>query len=310
MADLVTGAFSFTGRAIANQLLAEGRDVVTMVRRPPPPGADPRIRTVPFAFDDPGALSATFAGVDTFYNTYWIRFERNGLTFDEIIQRTELLLNGAVRAGVRRLVHVSVVNAAPDAPTKYFVAKARLDDLVRGSGLSSAIVRPTLTFGPGDILVNNLSWVLRRFPAFAVPGDGEYRLQPVQVEDVARIAIAAGREPGDVDLDAAGPDILTFNQFVRLLAHAIGRRTWLVHVPPPASLAGAHLLGRLVRDVMLTRDEVTELTASLLVSSHAPLGRIGLAAWADAHGSELGRSYHSELDRHFRDRHDRDGPAR
>jgi NADH dehydrogenase len=255
---------------------------------------------VRFAFDDPAALAAAFAGVDTFYNTYWIRFQRGGLTFDEIIRRTELLLTAAKQAGVRRLVHVSVVNAASDAPTRYFVAKARLDDIVRASGLSHAVVRPTLTFGEGDILVNNLCWVLRRFPAFAIPGDGGYQLQPVHVEDVARIAIDAGRQPGDVDIDAAGPDILTFDRFVRLLADAVGRRPWLVHAPPPASLAGARLLGLLVRDVMLTRDEVTELTASLLVSNRPPLGRIGLPAWADAHGEELGQSYHSELDRHYR----------
>jgi NADH dehydrogenase len=301
MRDAVTGAFSFTGRAIAEQLVAEGREVVTLVRRTPR-DADPRIRVAPIKFDDPTALAAALDGVDTLYNTYWIRFERNGLTFDEVIRRSQILLGAAAHAGVRRLVHVSVVNAGTDAPTRYFVAKARLDDVVRGSGLSHAIVRPTLTYGPGDILVNNLSWVLRRFPAFAIPGDGEYRLQPVHVEDVARIAIAAGRQPGDVDVDAAGPDVLTFNQFVRLLAAAVDRRPFLVNAPRFASLAGAWLIGLLVRDVMLTRDEVTELTASLLVSSRRPLGRIGLPAWAGAHGDELGRSYHSELDRHFRNR--------
>ena len=128
MVDAVTGAFSFTGRAIARQLLAEGGEVITLVRRPPPADADPRIRTVPMTFDDPAALAAAFAGVDTFYNTYWIRFERGGLTFEEIIGRTRTLLAAATHAGVRRIVHVSVVNADPDAPTRYFVAKARLDD--------------------------------------------------------------------------------------------------------------------------------------------------------------------------------------
>ncbi len=300
MLDAVTGAFSFTGRAIARQLLAEGREVVTLVRRPGPADADPRIRTAPMAFDDPAALAAAFAGVDTFFNTYWIRFERGELTFDEIIRRTRLLLTAATQAGVRRVVHVSVVNASPAAPTSYFVAKARLDDVIRGSGLSHAIVRPTLTFGPGDILVNNLCWVLRRFPAFAIPGNGEYRLQPVHVEDVARIAVAAGRESGDIEVDAAGPDILTFDRFVRLLAEAVGSKAWLFHAPRPVSYLSARALGLLVRDVMLTRDEVTELTASLLVSAQPPTGRIGLPAWASAHADELGRTYHSELDRHYR----------
>lgn len=300
MVDAVTGAFSFTGRAIARQLLAEGREVVSLVRRPPPADADPRIRTASLAFDDPASLAAAFAGVDTFYNTYWIRFERGGLTFDQIIGRTRTLLAAATQAGVRRIVHVSVVNAGADAPTRYFVAKARLDDVVRASGLSHAIVRPTLTYGPGDILVNNLSWVLRRFPLFAIPGNGEYRLQPVHVDDVARIAVDAGRQSGDVDIDAAGPDILTFNRFVQLLADAVDSRTWLFHAPRVVSHLGARALGVLVRDVMLTGDEITELTASLLVSAQPPAGRIGLPAWASAHADELGRRYHSELDRHFR----------
>jgi uncharacterized protein YbjT (DUF2867 family) len=300
MLDAVTGAFSFTGRAIARQLLAEGREVVTLVRRPAPSDADSRIRTAPMAFDDPAALATAFAGVDTFYNTYWIRFERGETTFDEVIRRSRLLLTAASHAGVRRVVHVSVVNAGPTAPTTYFTAKARLEDVVRGSGLSHAIVRPTLTFGPDDILVNNLCWVLRRFPAFAIPGDGEYRLQPVHVEDVAQIAIAAGREARDLEVDAAGPDILTFNQFVRLLAEAVGSRAWLFHAPRSLSYLGARVLGLLVRDVMLTRDEVSELTASLLVSAKPPTGHIGLPAWASAHADELGRTYHSELDRHYR----------
>ena len=300
MLDAVTGAFSFTGRAIAQQLLAEGREVVTLVRRPAPTGADSRIRTAPFAFDDPAALAAAFAGVDTFYNTYWIRFERGELTFDEVIRRTRLLLAAATQAGVRRIVHVSVVNAGPAAPTRYFIAKARLDDVIRGSGLSHAIVRPTLTYGSGDILVNNLCWVLRRVPAFAIPGSGEYRLQPVHVEDVAQIAVAAGRESRDLDVDAAGPDILTFNRFVRLLAEAVDSNALLFHAPRPVSYLGARVLGLLVRDVMLTRDEVTELTASLLVSAQPPTGRIGLPAWASAHADELGRRYHSDLDRHYR----------
>jgi NADH dehydrogenase len=192
------------------------------------------------------------------------------------------------------------VNASETAPTAYFRAKAQLEADVRSSGLSYAIVRPTLTFGSRDILVNNLCWVLRRFPVFVMPGDGRYRLQPVHVDDVARIAIEAGQASADLVTDAAGPDILTFNQFVRLLADTVRSRAWLVHAPSPLSLAASRVLGLLVRDVMLTRDEVTELTASLLVSDQPPQGTIQLGTWASAHPDELGRTYHSELDRHYR----------
>jgi NADH dehydrogenase len=300
MPDAVTGAFSFTGRAIAGRLLSEGRDVVTLVRRHGAPDADSRIRTAIVTLDDAARLVDALQDVDTLYNTHWIRFARGNVSFELATQRTLRLLDAARHAGVRRVVHISVVNASESAPTAYFRAKARLEADVRASGLSYAIVRPTLTFGSRDILVNNLCWVLRRFPVFVVPGDGRYRLQPVHVDDVARIAVEAGQASADLVTDAAGPDILTFNQFVRLLADAVRSRAWLVHAPSPLSLAGSRVLGLLVRDVMLTRDEVTELTASLLVSEAPPRGTIQLSAWASAHADELGRTYHSELDRHYR----------
>ena len=301
--DAVTGGFSFTGRAIAARLLADGRDVVTLVRR-----ADvanpfgPRVRAVDFRPDDPAALTAALEGVDTLYNTLWIRFPRGTLTYDVATDWTLRLVDAARRAGVRRLVHLSVVNASEDAPTEYFVAKARLEEAIRGCGLSYAIVRPTLTYGPGDILVNNLCWVLRRFPLFGVAGHGTYRLQPVHVDDVASIARQAAGGDEDLTIDAAGPEILAFDEFVRSLADAIGRRARLAHMAPLLVLATTRLLGVAVRDVLLTRDEITELMASLLVSGESPRGTIKFGGWVLAHADELGRTYHSELARHYRPR--------
>lgn len=299
--DAVTGAFSFTGRAIAARLLADGHEVVTLVRRPdaPNPFGD-RIHVAPLALDDPAVLATALTGVDTLYNTYWIRFERGATTFDATIAGTRRLIDAARRAGVRRLVHISVVNGSEDAPTAYFRAKARLEGHIRASGLSYAIVRPTLTYGLGDILVNNLAWVLRRFPLFTIPGDGRYRLQPVHVDDVAAIAVRAGANPDDLVTDAAGPDVLAFDEFVRLLADAVGSRTRLLHLPAAMARVASSVIGLLVRDVMLTRDEVTELTSSLLVSADPPAGATSLRTWATAEADHLGRRYHSELDRHYR----------
>ena len=300
MPDAVTGAFSFTGRAIAGQLLATGREVVTLVRRPAPADADPRIRPVQLTWDDPVALARGLEGVEVLYNTYWIRFPRGELTYHVAVERNLALVEAARRAGVRRLVHVSVVNATRPDGTAYFAAKAQLEKAIRASGLSHAIVRPTLTFGLGDILVNNLCWVLRRFPAFAVPGDGRYRLQPVHVEDVARICLGAGEEREDVVVDAAGPEVLTFDEFVRGLAEAVGSRAWLFHAPRGVAYAASSALGWLVRDVMLTADEVTELTGSYLVSVDPPTGTTSLLPWVREHADQIGRRYHSELDRHYR----------
>ncbi|MGH2598822.1 MAG: SDR family oxidoreductase, partial [Dehalococcoidia bacterium] len=278
--DAVTGAFSFTGRAIAEQLLAEGCEVVTLVRRPPTanPFGD-RIRIAPLALDEPSGLAAGLAGVDTLYNTYWIRFPRGAVTFETAIAGTLRLIDAASRAGVRRLVHLSVVNSTDRPVTPYFAAKARLEQEVRASGLSHAIVRPTLTYGPGDILVNNLCWVLRRFPVFGIPGDGQYRLQPVHVDDVAAIAVGAGRQTADLAVDAAGPETFAFDEFVGLLADAVGSRARLVHMPPRLAHYASRMLGLMVRDVMLTGDEITELMASLLVSSMPPAAVVSFRRW-------------------------------
>jgi uncharacterized protein YbjT (DUF2867 family) len=299
--DAVTGAFSFTGQAIARRLLAQGRDVVTLARKRPTD--DPfagRVRTVPFAFDEPDALAAGLAGVDTLYNTFWIRFPRGELTYDLAVARTLRLVEAARIAGVRRLIHISVVNASATGPTPYFVAKARLERDIRASGLSHAIVRPTLTYGEGDILVNNLCWVLRRFPIFGIPGNGRYRLQPVHVDDVAAIAVRAGSQTIDVTTDAAGPETLEFSEFARILKRAVRSRALLLPMPAAAAYAASRAIGVVLRDVVLTGDEITELTQSVLVSAEPPAGMTSFPAWVEANADRLGRRYHSELDRHYR----------
>ena len=281
----VTGATSFTGRFIAERLAEGGHEVRNLTR---------------LELADGDRLAAALAGTDTLYNTFWIRFERGAITYDWAIQRSRLLFQAARRAGVRRIVHISVINASHDAPTAYFRAKAVVEDALTSSGISHAIVRPTVTFGPGDILVNNLAWTLRRLPAFGIPGDGRYPIQPVHVEDVARVAVRAGEMAEDITLDAGGPDVFTFNEFVALVRGAIGSRALLVHLPVAASLAAAGVIGLVVRDVVLTKHEVTELRERLMYSRQPPAGSIRLEDWLGANADGLGRRWASELDRHFR----------
>jgi uncharacterized protein YbjT (DUF2867 family) len=298
--DAITGAFGYTGRVIAEQLLGAGRDVVTFSRRS---GAgDPlaeRMTVHPFA-DDRAVLAASLEGVDTLYNTYWIRFPQGTATYESAVARSATLLAAAREARVRRVVHVSVVGAAADAPTPYVRAKAAVEAIVRASGLEWSIVRPTLTFGREDILLNNLAWALRRLPVYGIPGRGRYRVQPVHVEDVARICIEAGAAPPGRTVDAAGPETLEYRELVSLIRTAVSSRSLVVPMPAPAVLLAARLLGVLVRDVVLTRDEVRELTSSWLTSAAPPLGRIGPTDWIAAHGEELGRRWASELARNYR----------
>jgi len=296
--DVVTGAFSFTGRYVAEGLLARGRRVRTLTRqRHPSHPLASKIEAAQLRFDD--SLVESLSGADTLYNTYWVRLERGQTTFARAVENTTRLVDAAGRAGVRRLVHISVANPSRASPFPYFRGKAETEEVVRESGLSYAIVRPTLVFGPGDILVNNIAWGLRHVPVFLVAGDGGYEVQPVSVRDTAAICIEAGAAHDDLVVDAAGPLRWSFEAFVRLIADAVGSRAWITHASPGVALATGRLAGLALRDVVLTSDELDALMTGLLVSAEPPRGRDRFDEWIAGNGRSVGRRYTSEVARNF-----------
>jgi uncharacterized protein YbjT (DUF2867 family) len=299
--DVITGAFSFTGRAIAEALLDRGRKVRTLTRRDAP--GDPlaaRIERAELQFRDQERLRRALDGIDTLFNTYWVRFAHGVTTFGRAVENTRLLLRAARAAGVRRVVHVSVTNPSLASPLPYFRGKAEVERDVAGSGLSYAIVRPTLVFGPRDILVNNIAWGLRRSPVFPIANDGSYRVQPVSVEDTATICVDSAGGEENLVLDAAGAETISYDELVRLVAAAVGSNARIVYLPSPVVLALARATGTVRRDVLLTAEELAGLQASLLVSDLPPLGRASFSSWVAANGEALGRGYVSELARNFR----------
>ena len=298
--DVVTGAFGYTGRFITQRLLQSASVVRTLTNHPDRPNPfGERVELAPLAFDDRPALVASLRGVDVLYNTYWIRFARRDLTFDRAVRNTSHLVEAAVEAGARRIVHLSIANPGSSS-LPYFIGKARAEHLVVRSSLPYGIVRPTVLFGGGDVLMNNIAWLLRRLPVFAIAGSGDYRIRPVHVDDVAAIAVAAGRRKDDVVLDAVGPETYMFEELVRLIAATVGRRPVIVHVPPWIALALARVLGLLVRDVLVTGDELAGLVAEL-VANHGPAtGTVRLSEWLADHAGDAGREYASELARHYR----------
>ena len=298
---VVTGAFSYTGKYIARRLLAEGHTVRTLTGHPRP--HDPlarEVETFPLDFADPRSLAQALHGADSLFNTYWIRFARGSLTFATAVANTRSLINAAVEAGVRRIVHVSITNASSASPMPYFQGKGLVEEAIVTSGLSYAILRPTLVFGVEDILLNNIAWAVRRFPVVPIPGDGAYELQPIAVEDLASLAVDAAKGEDKAVIDAVGPERYSYEGLVRLVAAAVGRRPWLLKLPAEAALGLSRVLGLLLRDTMLTRDEVKGLTANLLVSNQPPLGTASLRAWLREHTDTLGRHYASEVARHYR----------
>jgi uncharacterized protein YbjT (DUF2867 family) len=293
--NAVTGVFSYTGRAIAEELLSRGEPVRTLSRTDAP--GDPlrdKVEVAPLRFD--ATLEESLRAVGTLYNTYWVRFKRGLVDFDDAVANTIALFEAARRAGVQRIVHVSVANAdrADDLP--YFRGKHQIEKWLAASGLRHAVVRPTLVFGPNDILLNNIAWIVRRSPVFVVPGRGDYRLQPVSLRDTARLCVDA--EDGST-IDAAGPEALTFRRLVALVRDATGSRCRVVSGSRNVGLGLIRVTGLLLRDTVVTRDELVGLSRSLLTAAGPPTGADTLRGWLAESGPELGRNYASERARNF-----------
>jgi NADH dehydrogenase len=226
-----------------------------------------------------------------------VRFTHGATSFDQAVENTKALVRAAEAAGVRRLVHVSIANADPASHLPYYKCKGLLEQFIREANLSHAIVCPTVIYSVEDVLINNIAWVLRRLPVFGVFGDGEYRLQPIHVEDLAELAVSEGHQAGNRTIDAVGPETLTYRQLVGEIARAIGVRRPILSVPPWLGYATAWALGVALRDVLLTRDEIEGLMQGLLCTSSPPVGRTRLTQWARRNAAELGRHYATELGR-------------
>ncbi len=295
---VVTGAFGYSGKYIARRLIDAGHRVRTVTnsteRRNP--FAD-RIEVRPLDFDNPSRLVESLEGADVLYNTYWVRFNHALFKHAAAVENTMALFDAAREAGVRRVVHVSITNPSEDSPLEYFSGKGRLERALIESGMSHAVLRPTVLFGKEDILINNIAWCLRRFPIMGVFGDGQYRLQPIYVDDLAALAVEQGQTDENRIIDAIGPETFTYRELVQTVGQIIGKRRPVIGLPPAVGYFVGAILGKLVGDVMITREEIRGLMADLLYVDSPPAGQTKLTDWAKQHADRLGRRYASELAR-------------
>lgn len=294
----VTGAFGYSGKYIAHRLLAQGKQVVTLTNSVDRENMfHGRIPARPFHFDNPAQLAESLQGVSVLYNTYWVRFNHQTFKHADAVQNSIALFQAAKAAGVQRLVHVSITNPSLDSPLEYFQGKAVLEQALIDTGLSYAILRPTVLFGKEDILINNITWMLRKFPVFGLFGDGQYRVQPIYVDDLARLAVEQGDRAENIILNAIGPETFTYRELVQTLGTIIGVKRPLLPIPPSLGFITGQVVGRLVNDVLITREEIDGLMADLLYVDTPPTGSTRLTVWARQHAATLGRQYTSELAR-------------
>lgn len=298
--DVVTGAYSYSGAAIARELQAAGRQVRTLTGHPDHAAADTNIDARPLDFGDPDELTASMRGAHTLYNTYWVRFAHGQIDHDAAVANSQTLFRAAAAAGIQRIVHVSITHPSPDSPYPYFRGKALVEQILAETGVPHAIVRPAILFGADGVLINNIAWLLRHLPIFAVGGHGAYRIRGIHIDDLARLCVTLGTRTDAVTMDAVGPQSLTFRELVDAIRTAVGSHSLVVAVPGPVLTKLAGGLSLILRDTLLTRDEYGAMADGLADSDAPATGSIALTDWITEHRAELGRRYANELDRHFR----------
>jgi uncharacterized protein YbjT (DUF2867 family) len=297
---VITGALSYTSKYATRLLLDRGYAVRTLTFHPSrenPFGA--KVQVFPYDFENPERLTETLRGASALINTYWVRFPHGTSTFEHAVHNTRILIDAAKAAGIERVVQVSIANPSHESPLGYYRGKAQLEQIVRESGISYTILRPTVIFGLEDILINNIAWFVRRFPVFGVPGDGRYRIRPIYVEDMAKLMVDALGDKANTVLDAVGPETFTFDELVKRIAAEVGHPVRLLHLPTPLAYLFTSIIGWFLGDVVLTWEEYRGLMANLLAPEGPSTGETRLSQWLAANREKIGTRYASEVARHY-----------
>jgi nucleoside-diphosphate-sugar epimerase len=297
--DVVTGAFSYSGRAIARALIDNGRTVRTLTGHPERGLENPDIEVRPLDFDDQLGLVESLRGARTLFNTYWVRFAHGRIDHELAVANSRTLFLAAKRAGVRRIVHLSITNPSTESAFAYFRGKAQVERALAESEVSYAILRPAILFGGDGVLINNIAWLLRQLPVFGVGGDGNYRIRGIHVDDLAQLCIQVSKEANDSVTDAVGPERPTFNELVESIRDAVSARTRIVHVPRAWVPMLSSLLGLVLRDVLLTKEEYLAMAAGLADTDGPSTGDTRVSTWISECAGNLGVHYANELGRHF-----------
>ena len=270
----LTGGTGFVGRHIAATLVARGHRVRVLARDPARARflSDQNVEVVAGGLADRAALDRLASGADALIHLVGIIVEQGVQTFTAVhVAGTEALLAAARRAGVRRFVHMSAVGARDEpGATSYHRTKRRAEQLVRDSGLSHAIFRPSIINGPESAPIQLLARLHRWSPVVPVFGDGRFPTQPVWIDDVALAFVLAAERPDTVGVfELGGPQVLTYEEFLLTIGRATGHSRPLIHVPLGWAQAAAGAFDWLGARAPMTSDQLQMLVEGSATPANA-----------------------------------------
>ncbi len=267
----VTGATGFVGRHITTVLARRGHTVRALVRDPHRASTleSLGVELIPGDLADAGALTTLMRAANAVVHLVGIIVEMGPATFHAVhVEGTRRVVEAARRAGVERFVHMS----ARDEPgaTPYHRTKWHAEELVRASGLSHAVFRPSIINGPESPPIRTLARLHRWSPVVPVFGDGHFPTQPVWVEDVALAFALAVEQPAlGGAFELGGPQVLTYEEFVLAIGRAAGHPRRLVHLPLALARAAARAFDLLGAAAPLTSDQLQMLVEGSATPANA-----------------------------------------
>ena len=258
---LVTGGTGLLGSHLTPELLGRGCRVRVLVRQKSPLGG---VEAVPGDVTEPASLERACAGVETVIHLVAVIREKGSYTFQAVNhQGTVNLVKAARQAGVRRFIQVGALGATGDPAYRYAHSKWQGEEAVRSSGISWAIVRPSVIYGRGFGFFNRLVQSLRLSPPFLapMPGQGRALFQPVAAADMAR-CIARVLENHNFDgriYEIGGPRQITYAGLLDALMKVLGVRRIKVPVPIPLMRMAVPIMGAVLSDPPVTPVELKQL---------------------------------------------------
>jgi uncharacterized protein YbjT (DUF2867 family) len=265
---LLTGATGTVGSALLRRLTTDGRPVRALVRDQRRLG-DQRVRVQIALGDlaDPPSFRNALRGVDTVVHLAASIRDQPRASIEELNALATLrLVRAAERAGVERFVFFSALNASHHSRTRFFRAKALAAEAVEASAMQTTVFHPSIIYAPGDPWLTLLDR-LSRLPAVPVSGSGRAVFEPIWAEDVAEaVTHALANGAGEAAYDLAGPELLSYDDIVRIALRASHRRRRLLHVPLPVVRGSLRLLRRVVGPKAFATWEEAELMEEPMVS--------------------------------------------